>query len=72
MKQYIKMIENKDFQKYNKLDLTYDANHRFYKILILKNMITFPISQSIIFSSIFFNDLDKFNKLKPKKKKQKR
>ena len=35
--------------------------------VIIKNLITFLLNQSIIFQSTFFNDLNKLNKLKPTK-----
>ena len=38
-------------------------------IVILKNLITFPLNQSILLLSNFFNDLVNFNNLKTEKEK---
>ena len=38
-------------------------------IVILKNLIAFPLNQSILLLSNFFNDLVKFNNLKTEKEK---
>ena len=38
-------------------------------IVKLKNLITFPLNQSILLLSNFFNDLVKFNNLKTEKEK---
>ena len=40
-------------------------------ILILKSLITFLLNQKYAFLAIFFNDVDKFNRLKPQKEKVK-
>ena len=57
-------------KKYSKSDLTYDANHSFYKYFRdnrIFNNLSFKSEYSFLVE--FFNDLDKLNKLKTQKEK---
>ena len=60
--------EKRTLKKYNKSNLIYNSNSSFFKYYCdLKNFYnpSFKSMYSLLIS--FFNDLDKFNKLKPQK-----
>ena len=59
-------------KKYNKSDVRYNANHSFYKYRDSKKFDILSLESKYSFLVSVFNDLDKFSKLKPQKKNQKR
>ena len=55
-------------KKYSKSDLTYDANHSFYKYFRdNRTFNNFSFKSEYSFLVEFFNDLDELNKLKTQK-----
>ena len=68
---------NKDGKKptlknYKKSDLIYESNHSFYKYHGIGKFNNLSLKSNYPFLVIFFNDLDKFDRLIPKKAKWKK
>ena len=59
-------------KKYNKSNLIYGANHSFYKYHDINEFDNLFLESKYSFLANFFNYLDKFIKLEPKKKRNKR
>lgn len=60
--------ETPTIKKYNKSDLIRDSSDRFYKCCIFKLVyLTFLLNQSVHIQPSFFNDLQKFDRLDPKR-----
>ena len=56
-------------KKYNKSDLIYDSNPIFYKYRDIEQIDNISLKSKYSFLANFFNDLDKFSKLKPQREK---
>ena len=56
-------------KKYNKSDLIYDSNPIFYKYRDIEKIDNISLKSKYSFLANFFNDLDKFSKLKPQREK---
>ena len=73
-KEDVERINNDDkkptLKKYNKSDLIYNSKHSFYKYYDIKEFDKLSLESKDSFLAKFFNDLDKFSKLKILKEKK--